>query len=510
MGIEEQLYLLWPPLVVYAWKRKANLLDLSLSIVAVSFAINVILVSLWQARETYFLPPTRFWELLLGGILAYAHLFKKDQLDHVLRRIGSHLPTRRFVSLHDLQATVGLFLLLLALVILDTESLFPGWWALLPTLGAFLLISAGPNAWISRTLLSARPVVFIGLISYPLYLWHWPLLSYAQIIESGHPSRLIVLAALALSFVLASLTYQSVEKPIRVRANGTALVLILSLTIVGGVGLACFAHVLHARSEAYGLDKIIKASAEWGFPGHLTPVHTRLGYHWQQGTAPPKVLFVGDSNMEQYYPRINKLLTEHPRTTRSVLFLTQPRCAPIPYVKEFADHQCVTGVVERAFALAQHPDVDTVVIGAAWNGYVAFNDPNARERSFRDLEAMAVSYRKLGRHVYLILPIPRAEAFDPFHMVTRSIRDFGFKIIETQVARGRISADLQPITSRLRSIAHSTGAMAIDPVDYLCPQTLCPTFAADGLPIYRDIAHLRPSYVRDHVTFLDAIVSTRQ
>jgi peptidoglycan/LPS O-acetylase OafA/YrhL len=81
LGIEEQFYLLWPPILLWAWKRKWNPLNVAVGIVSVSFAINIMLVSLWQARDTYYLPPTRFWELLLGGALACAQLF-------LSRRVG--------------------------------------------------------------------------------------------------------------------------------------------------------------------------------------------------------------------------------------------------------------------------------------------------------------------------------------------------------------------------------------------------------------------------------------
>lgn len=122
---------------------------------------------------------------------------------------------------------------------------------------------------------------------------------------------------------------------------------------------------------------------------------------------------------------------------------------------------------------------------------------------------MIRDYRKIGRQVYLILPIPTGAEFDPYHLVKRSLRDFGFKVVEKDVEQAKIVAELKPIASRLAAIASSTGAMAIDPVRYLCHDGGCPTLTDDGLPTYMDYNHLRPSFVREHVTFLDAIVSTR-
>jgi peptidoglycan/LPS O-acetylase OafA/YrhL len=123
------------------------------------------------------------------------------------------------VSLDNLQATTGAFLILASIVALNSETLFPGWWALLPTIGALLLISAGPLAWINRKVLANKALVFIGLISYPLYLWHWPLLSFAHIIERGAPSSSVLGCAVAVAFLLAWATYRFVESPIRTGTN---------------------------------------------------------------------------------------------------------------------------------------------------------------------------------------------------------------------------------------------------------------------------------------------------
>src|SRR5712671_3522592 len=97
---------------------------------------------------------------------------------------------------------------------------------------------------------------------------------------------------------------------------------------------------------------------------------------------------------------------------------------------------------------------------------------------------------------------------DAGNLIERSLQDFGFKIGRTQVDRARIVAQLEPVVSRLKRIARSTGATVIDPVDYLCDGN-CPTLTNDGWPVYMDDNHLRPSFVRQHVTFLDAIVSAQ-
>jgi hypothetical protein len=399
-----------------------------------------------------------------------------------------------------------LLFVLAGLVVLNKATLFPGWGALLPTVGALLLISAGPQAWINRRILANRFLVLIGLISYPLYLWHWPLLSYAQIMSSGHSTGSVRLAAVVAAFLLAWLTYRWIEMPARSKPHRSALLLVTTLIVVAAVSGAVFTRLLPARSEHYGIESIVEAAvANWDFPGtKLKSIQTPLGYHWERGTGTPRVLFFGDSHIEQYYSRIDRLLSEHPGATKGILFVTQRSCPPIDDVPGILS-KC-SGLVKNALYTAQLPGVDTVVIGAAWNRYDVFrSDSDQSEAAFRKLADTVKEFRKIGRQVYLILPTPRGELFDPATLVKRSLLDFGF-VIRQEVKREDADATVRTFVLRLKEIARSTGATVLDPMDYICQTARCQTLATDGLPIYTDDSHLRPSYVREHVTFLDAIV----
>ena len=141
-------------------------------------------------------------------------------------------------TISNVTSFVGSLLLAYSFWRITKDVSFPGKWAVIPVLGAILIIMAGPRAWVNRTILSNRVAVWFGLISFPLYLWHWPLLSFARIIQSEAPSRTIRIAAVALSVVLAFLTYKLVERPIRWsrNANAKATALVMLMTIVGYVG----------------------------------------------------------------------------------------------------------------------------------------------------------------------------------------------------------------------------------------------------------------------------------
>jgi peptidoglycan/LPS O-acetylase OafA/YrhL len=242
LGIEEQFYIVWPIVlfVVYrliAGKHKTNkhsnpslskeIIQKVWVVIAIltvlSFVLNVVLVVSNQVASFYS-PLSRFWELLFGAMLANLTLHHDSSLEHWRARWANSI------------SILAIVLLISGVYLLNRFISFPGWWALLPVLGALLLIAAGQKAIVNRTLLSHRWMVWIGLISYPLYLWHWPLLSFVRIVEGDFP-RLKV-AAVVLSFILAWLTYRFIESPLRfgARAKAKSLALIATIFLVGAGG----------------------------------------------------------------------------------------------------------------------------------------------------------------------------------------------------------------------------------------------------------------------------------
>ena len=244
LAIEEQFYMLWP-LTLWAIHRwRLNALRGIAVLMLVSFMINLYLVR-GQITAAFYNPASRFWELLVGAMLA-AMLVYRVGLGAVFKRrlwadppaLSAPTPRR-----NNLLAWTGAGLLLLALLTITPERRFPGWWAVLPTLGAALLIGAGPNAWFNRHVLASKPVVWIGLISYPLYLWHWPLLSFAHIEAGGLPRWEHQTGWILLAVALAWLTYQLVEKPIRfgrLNRQTTTATLCAVMAVAAGTGYATY------------------------------------------------------------------------------------------------------------------------------------------------------------------------------------------------------------------------------------------------------------------------------
>ncbi len=229
LGIEEQFYLAWPLLLFLAWRRRINPLWFTAALLAASFLLNVRNIRV-DVVGTFYSPFTRFWELMVGGMLA------------CLPHVGAPF-SAPFGRANDAATIAGAALIVAAAGLLDGARHFPGLWALLPTIGAFLVIGAGPDAWLNRTLLSRRALVWIGLISYPLYLWHWPLLSFARIVNGETPSPVARLGIVTLSVGLAWLTYELVEKPIRFGTRGRYAVPMLCASMAALLAIAGFTYL---------------------------------------------------------------------------------------------------------------------------------------------------------------------------------------------------------------------------------------------------------------------------
>jgi peptidoglycan/LPS O-acetylase OafA/YrhL len=212
LGIEEQFYLVWPWLLLIV--PRPWFVRFVLAVLVSSFALNILLIHDY-ASATFYLPVTRAWELMAGAFLA------------------RYQPVRGARS--GLIAAAGAVAIGVSLFWFDSRTAFPGWAAALPVAGTMLLICSKESLF-NRRVLGNRMAVNVGLISYPLYLWHWPLLVFAQIYRSGVPlTNLQKVLILALGFALAWLTFKFVEKPIRFGKRRVVAGLVTSMALIACV-----------------------------------------------------------------------------------------------------------------------------------------------------------------------------------------------------------------------------------------------------------------------------------
>ena len=505
LGVEEQYYLAWPLLLFLFRKQSKKMFWMIVAIGAASFALNVLTVNRYPTA-TFYLPVTRFWELLAGSLLAYFSCF--------------HSPSGKTDSSKDsfknTKAITGTAFIVLGLALLHADRAFPGWWALLPVLGAALLISAGPTAWVNRRILAHPGLVFVGLISYPLYLWHWPLLAYARIVQGGEPPVAVRAGLLLASVLLAWLTYELVEKKIRHAKMGLiarravpALAVSMSGLAVAGI-FAFQGYVLPNSASNPVIAEISRASADWRYYGRDTVI---------PGDSERAVLFFGDSHMEHYLPRIRKLVSERAFPVRTVIFKTEGGCAPVPGI-ERKGQKC-SKFVDEGLALARSPAVDTVVIAASWVGFVeradyykTGNETGAplkmlapqTEWVLQGFEAALAQLVAEGKRVVIVLSSPRGSAFDPKSAVGRDWMSVRVSHAFSPMAKSELRALTTPIDERLRRIAAKAGASVIDPTDWLCGPSQCPAADEGGKPLYKDDSHIRASVASARIDALDGYV----
>ena len=229
LSVEEQFYLVWPALLLIAFRvgRGAGMVAVTVSAVAViSLALAVMLTDA-AANWAFYSLPARAWQLALGGLLA-------------ITAIGS----RRSARLSRLLALVGwlgIGAVLVAGVALDASLGYPGYWALLPTLGAAAIIAGGDRVGGPGVLLGTTPLRFLGRISYALYLWHWPLLVLPAIAYGERLPLVMRIGLVVLAVVIATASTLFVEEPIRrspTRASGRR-----QLAVVGTLGMALLVSV---------------------------------------------------------------------------------------------------------------------------------------------------------------------------------------------------------------------------------------------------------------------------
>ncbi|WP_458130749.1 acyltransferase family protein [Pseudomonas sp. R3-41] len=223
LGIEEQFYLVWPFVLWLAWQFRRASLALVPVLLVISFYFSVTMVHV-DPVGAFYSPLTRFWELAVGGGLAYFS---------VKKGIGSNI---RSGWIPEICALVAFVLLGLGFLLIDKSKNFPGAWALIPVLAALLLIGPGGGSKASRIVLANKFSVWVGLISFPLYLWHWPLLSLASVTQGEIPGSKYRALAVVTSLVLAWLTYKFVETPVRTSSRAGAVLVLLFLMSSVGIG----------------------------------------------------------------------------------------------------------------------------------------------------------------------------------------------------------------------------------------------------------------------------------
>ncbi len=514
LGIEEQFYIVWPLLLWAVARLRLNALTVILVVASISFWLNVEGVQN-NAIATFYSPQTRFWELLTGAIVAYGFIRKEafargiNHLQLWLARILFDHPTRRSPdAMRTAASLIGLTAIVAGCWVINQTRSFPGYWALLPTLGAALLISAGPNAWANRKILSTRILVWFGLISYPLYLWHWPLLSFLKIVEGQTPSVGVRVGAVITAILLAWLTYQLVEKPVRFGRKGrwTTWVLTLLMLALGFLGYNTYVRDgLEFRNKVFqqnkGQIKYQESFYENDICRQMHP-HFQGFYCFVTNAGLPTIQILGDSHANRLVMGLSRF------TDETILQIGHHGCPPFIDIAALepglTKDECAKSTNDAIDVAANTGSIRTVIMTFAGAKYIgagryfeAFDAGQPRSMSTSDILANAMRktidlLRAKGKAIIFVYDNPEI-SFDPNTCIDGG-RPLRFIRREVRNPCGIARRDFLKSQQEYRSLVQSVlkdypDIKVVDAADALCDNNLCYA-VKDGAVLYRDGNHL--------------------
>lgn len=382
LGVEEQYYIIWPLLLAFLLRRgRSTFIVTTACLLVGSFALEITL-SRSSPASAFYLLPCRFWELLTGACLAYVRHIRGGLLP------GGNRSSANSTSA-ALLAAAGLALIAFSSRFTTDRLPYPGWQATIPVAASAALIIAGPQNLLSRTLLCNRAAVLIGLISYPIYLWHWPLISFFHIVDAAAPfskaaQHWIPPAAAALSVLLGYATWRWIEKPAQMWARkratstpkkvGTLAWFGAALGCIAGLGLATLAGdglpMRHPTADIGHFDTILADTSKdfllenRGDFAHCQgdlSIANNLRWCYQSKPGMPTIAVWGDSMASAQFPALAEILKDD-----NLVLLAEAGCAPLRdvisrNVTDFAS-RCLAFNRKVLQLLVREPSITTVIL----------------------------------------------------------------------------------------------------------------------------------------------------
>ncbi|CAN0484590.1 unnamed protein product, partial [Discosporangium mesarthrocarpum] len=303
LAVEEQYYIVFPIFLAIVARFLRNYLGLMVVVLALASFAFCVWATGYRPVYAFFLSPSRAWELLIGSVLALG-----------LIPVIDNKPVLNALSL------LGLGLILVAIFVFNADTPFPGWQAAIPCVGAGLLIYANGQAdTIGARILSFKPFVWIGLISYSLYLWHWPIIVFAKYQAGGELSPAVLWGLIALSIVVAAASWKFVEQPFRRKTGAFANIRIFAPACFAGglvlAGAGAAGHVTNGFPERWSPEVRRFASARQDINPRSRECHHRKPKdlasnppcRFGPAEGPPKFIVWGDSHADAIMPAFTQL-----------------------------------------------------------------------------------------------------------------------------------------------------------------------------------------------------------
>jgi peptidoglycan/LPS O-acetylase OafA/YrhL len=517
LSVEEQFYVIWPLLMTIVFRLRLDRLAI-LAALAISALMNIYFSTFGPTFLFYF-SPARFWEFSVGAGVNYIEQFCHGRTTNPQQWLPRRTPVEDHKTIFScagkhVLSVLGFVLLVLSILIDYGRSVYPSYLTLLPTIGTALLILSREG--IFNRLLSSRMLVNVGLISYPLYLWHWPILSFYRLTSgSDEITWPVTLAVLFISTILAVGTYWLIEMRFRWGGWGyiKAAALLLCLGLIGAVGSEIKRGAVGSRFANDPLSQYLD------FVGYPTPAGTKLDSEHHFGeigkNANKRILLLGDSHAEQYRLTLRHLWERHQAEDDAPAILFGLQYDRIPDLDRIVDDisrdgSIKTVVISEFWAIQYGSDRINYSVRccASMGGSVggpAHHDPSPEEyrQKLDGMLGSAISgLRTAGKTVFIVLDNPFGEEFAPQLQLRRDPLTGTLHLRQHELLRSDALERTEPIRSRVIASARAYGARIIDPFAQLCEVNSCRSTYPGGAPVYKDYDHLSVETVSKYADYL--------
>ena len=477
LAVEEQFYLLYPVLLVgLARLRRPVGAGIILFLCVASFALSVDGVA-HHPQAAFYLLPSRMWELGLGAIVA---------------ALPRTIPHQAWVR--ELASGIGLAMILCAISFYDASTPFPGIAALLPCLGAALFIlSNGPRPTISGKFLSWRPLVIIGLISYSLYLWHWPILVFANYWALNPLPAAVRIGLLGLCFLLAAASWKYVEIPCRKRGLVPRRIAVFclalataSILIMIGVVISRFDGVSSRLPDAVLRFANGRSDFNPGFNSELSLQDAEAGRFLALGSNRSEdsihLLVWGDSHAMAALPALDYLCKEY---SVRAFAATHSETPPfLDYVPDgsYSLKQDAPAFGEAVIRFIRARQIRNVLLIARWKGYNAGHSPEFHAA----LTKTVTELQKCGAKIWLMQEVPNF-SWD----VPRALARAALFHKDPEKLNLPLNSYFEQVADQEHEFVQAAGSnvIVLNPAKYLSKGTIVPS-SENGVPLYRDVHHL--------------------
>jgi peptidoglycan/LPS O-acetylase OafA/YrhL len=512
LSVEEQFYFIFPTLLVFLYKKNQSKLIWACTILAaLSFGYAVFLTHTHKVETAFYSSIPRFWELMIGATLA-ASKFKAPKTQ----------------SIADILEVSGILLIAYAAFTYSSQTLFPGLSALIPTVGTAMIIAAAGKGRLVSPVLKTKTLVGIGLISYGLYLWHWPVLVFIRTITPV-PSPWILACGIGFSAICAALSYRYLETPIRRRIVfgsarnifGFATAVIIGFIVFASIGksskIESFRDTTqdYVRTSIYGEDRksiLIKlkndmdfyqANLNKNFTGEDIGYNSSLYDGWtcsydknntigqietclESQAKGRNVLVIGDSigrdslhALRIAYPKINFIM------------LHQSSCPP----GENVSSNCFMKLGEILTKIKKTVKPEAVVLNFRY-----------RPTDWRNVEPGIAAAKMITNKVFMLGVSPMYSKELSEYVKTLKFNETP-PVFVTKENKEMSQWDYRELAVKAKKMAEDNSITFVNVLDFFCPNQNCRLWIGDkvGTPLMFDQQHLTDAGIHEYANYLKSV-----